>query len=60
MYQVFNMGHRLEFYTDETTAQHIIELSNSFNIDAQIIGEVKASNEGNQLTIDSPYGVFDY
>lgn len=60
MYQVFNMGHRLEFYTDEVTAKHIIDISNSFNIDAQIIGHVEASDTGNKLTIESPYGTFEY
>src|SRR5690625_6451050 len=45
MYQVFNMGHRLEIYTDEESAQRMIEISESFNIDAQIIGRVERSEE---------------
>jgi len=45
MYQVFNMGHRMEIYTDEDTAQKIIEISNSFNIPAQIVGRVEESEK---------------
>jgi phosphoribosylformylglycinamidine cyclo-ligase len=45
MYKVFNMGHRMEIYTDEKTAQEIIEISNSFHIDAQIVGYVEDANE---------------
>ena len=41
MYQVFNMGHRLEIYTDENSAQSIINISKSFNLDAKIIGRVE-------------------
>ena len=59
MYKVFNMGHRMEIYTDEKTAQQIIELSNSFNVDAQIVGRVEAS-ETKKLTINSEYGEFIY
>ena len=52
MFKVFNMGHRLEIYTDHKTAQHIIALSNSFNIDAQIIGHVEsATSSSPELTI---------
>ena len=59
MYQVFNMGHRLEIYTDKLTADEIINICNSFNLDAQIIGRVEDSDE-NQLTIKSSKGVFTY
>lgn len=59
MYQVFNMGTRLEIYTDETTAQGIIDISKSFNIDAQIIGRVEASDQ-HQVTIHSPEGMINY
>lgn len=45
MFQVFNMGTRLEIYTDESSAQSLIEISKSFNIDAQIIGRVESSSE---------------
>ncbi len=43
MYQVFNCGHRMEIYTDSETAKEIIEISESFNIDAQIVGRVEQS-----------------
>ena len=59
MYQVFNMGHRLEIYTDHDTANEIINISKSFNLDAQIIGRV-ANSESNKLTIKSSKGVFNY
>lgn len=59
MYKVFNMGHRMEVYVSPEIADSIIEISKSFNIDAQIVGRVEANN-GKKLTIDSPYGVFEY
>jgi phosphoribosylformylglycinamidine cyclo-ligase len=45
MYKVFNMGHRMEIYTDEKTAQEIIQISKSFHVDAQIVGHVEDANE---------------
>ena len=45
MFQVFNMGTRLEFYTDAETAKEIIKISESFNIDAQVIGRVEDTGE---------------
>lgn len=59
MYKVFNMGHRMELYVEKQDAQKIIDISNSFNIDAQIIGRVKAS-EQKQVTVKSEYGEFVY
>lgn len=59
MYKVFNMGSRMEFYLPETEANKVIEISKSFNIDAQIIGRVESSKE-KKLTIKSPYGTFEY
>ena len=59
MYQVFNMGHRLEFYVPKDVAPKIIEISKSFNIDAQIVGRV-SSSETKRLTIESTYGQFEY
>src|SRR5690606_19842179 len=44
MYQVFNMGHRLEIYTDESSAQRMLEISDSFNIEARIIGHVERAD----------------
>lgn len=45
MYEVFNMGTRLELYTDEQHAQDIIQIASSFKIDARIIGRFEASNQ---------------
>ena len=59
MYQVFNCGHRMEIYVPEAVAQDIIEISKSFNIDAQIVGRVEASDT-KKLTITSTYGKFEY
>jgi phosphoribosylformylglycinamidine cyclo-ligase len=59
MYQVFNMGHRMEIYVDEEYSSNIIEISKSFNIDAKIIGRVESSKK-KKLTIVSKYGKFEY
>ena len=59
MYQVFNMGHRMEIYLPKEYAQSIIEISESFNIEAKIIGRVE-SYEGKKLTINSEFGTFEY
>jgi phosphoribosylformylglycinamidine cyclo-ligase len=59
MYQVFNMGHRLEFYVDESVAKGIIDISKSFNVDAKIIGRVEASSK-KSLSITSEHGHFEY
>jgi phosphoribosylformylglycinamidine cyclo-ligase len=59
MYKVFNMGHRMEVYVSPELAESIIAISKSFHIDAQIVGRVEA-NDGKKLTIESPYGVFEY
>ncbi|BAO55816.1 AIR synthase related protein [Nonlabens marinus] len=59
MHQVFNMGHRMELYVNESIAQEIIEISQSFNVDAQIVGRVETS-EHKKLTIESEFGKFEY
>ena len=59
MYKVFNMGHRMEIYTDEKTAEDLINISKSFNVDAQIVGRVEKS-ETKSVKIYSPYGEFIY
>lgn len=59
MYRVFNMGHRMEIYTDEKTAEQIIQISKSFHVEAQIVGHVEAS-ANKKLTIQSPFGIFEY
>ena len=60
MYKVFNMGHRFEVYTDETTAQDIIQISESFGIDAQIVGRVEATDGSAKVSICGPHGTFVY
>ena len=59
MYKVFNMGHRMELYVDESLASEIIKISKSFNIDAKIIGKVESSSN-KKLTILSEFGKFIY
>lgn len=59
MYKVFNMGHRMEIYCPEEVAQGIIDCSESFGIDARIVGRVEES-DSKKLTIESPYGTFYY
>ncbi|SOC78656.1 phosphoribosylformylglycinamidine cyclo-ligase [Salinimicrobium sediminis] len=59
MYQVFNMGHRMELYVDQAIAEDLIAISKSFNVDAKIVGRVEASEE-KKLTIKSEFGEFEY
>ena len=59
MYKVFNMGHRLEIYTNENAANEMIQIAKEFNIDAQIVGHVEDS-EKKRLTIKSEFGTFEY
>jgi len=59
MYQVFNMGHRMELYVSPDKAEEIIAISKSFNVDAQVVGHV-ASSPIKKLTLKTPYGVFEY
>ena len=59
MYQVFNMGQRLEIYTDNATAQCIIAIARGFNIDAQISGYV-AQADKKEVRIESEKGIFTY
>jgi len=58
MYKVFNMGHRLEVYLSPEDAQQVIDISRSFNIDAQIVGRIEEGPRS--LTIQSEYGTFKY
>lgn len=62
MYQVFNMGHRLEFFTDEETANDIIKIAKKYDIKAKIIGicEKAPSRSENHLQINSEFGSFNY
>ena len=58
MYKVFNMGHRLEVYVKPEHAEKIIEISKSFNINAQIVGRIEEGERS--LTIKSEMGEFHY
>ena len=59
MYKVFNMGHRFEIYVSREYADRIVEISNSFGVDAKIIGYVEDAPE-NRLIIKSQFGTFEY
>lgn len=59
MYQVFNMGHRMEIYADKHISENIIRISKSFGVDAKIIGEIRESDK-NKLTINSPESIIEY
>lgn len=58
MYKVFNMGHRMEIYVKPEFAEKVINISRSFNIDAQIIGHIEEGEKS--LTIKSEFGEFNY
>ena len=58
MYQVFNMGHRMEIYVSQEAAEKVINISKSFNIDAQVIGHIEEGKRS--LTIKSEFGEFNY
>jgi phosphoribosylformylglycinamidine cyclo-ligase len=59
MYKVFNMGHRMEIYTDAASAEQMISISKDFGVDAKIIGKVEAS-EKSQVTVKTELGTFIY
>ena len=59
MYQVFNMGHRFEIYTDQKNAEEIISVASGFNLEAKVIGHCESSDI-NRLTIISEFGKFEY
>lgn len=59
MYKVFNMGHRLEIYLPKKYAQEVINISESFGIDAQIVGYCETSDK-KELVIESEFGKFEY
>jgi phosphoribosylformylglycinamidine cyclo-ligase len=62
MYQVFNMGHRMEFFTNEEIAKEIIKISKKYKVEAKIIGycEKASSKRENLLTINSEFGSFNF
>ncbi|GAH08272.1 unnamed protein product [marine sediment metagenome] len=59
---MFNMGHRMELYCDESIAKDIIEIAKTFKIESKIIGqcEPSPSKKKNSLEIKSEFGSFDY
>ena len=59
MYQVFNMGHRMEFYLPRRYAGYVIAAAEAFGIEAKVIGRVSA-HEGTKVTVRGEYGVFEY
>lgn len=59
MYKVFNMGHRMEVYLDERYAEEIIDIAESYGVEAQIIGRVEA-HAGKKVTIQGTHGTFIY
>jgi phosphoribosylformylglycinamidine cyclo-ligase len=58
MYKVFNMGHRFEIYVKPEDAQRVIDISQSFNIDARVVGHIEEGPRS--LTIKSEFGEFNY
>jgi phosphoribosylformylglycinamidine cyclo-ligase len=59
MYKVFNMGHRMELYVDDSLAPEIISISKGFGIDAKVVGRVEPSS-GKKVTVKSSFGEFVY
>ncbi len=59
MYRVFNMGHRLEVYLPEAHAARLVEIAQSFNVEAQVVGRVEAA-AAKQVTVRSEHGSFTY
>lgn len=59
MYQVFNMGHRMELYVKENIAADLIKIARYFDLEAKVIGYCENSSK-NMLTIDGEYGTFTY
>lgn len=59
MYKVFNMGHRMELYVDEKVANELIQISKSFDVDAQVVGRVEEA-DSKKLTIKSEFGKYEY
>ena len=58
MYQVFNMGHRMEIYVRPEVAQQVIAVSESFGIEARVVGHIEEGQRS--LTIQSEFGEYNY
>jgi phosphoribosylformylglycinamidine cyclo-ligase len=59
MYQVFNMGHRMELYVPGEIAGYLVEIAHSYNIDAKVIGRCEPAGQ-KKLTISSEHGRYEY
>lgn len=59
MYKVFNMGHRMELYVPAGIAQSIMEISESFGVEARLLGRVEACDH-KEVVIRSEFGEFVY
>ncbi len=62
MYHVFNMGHRMEIYCNESIAKQIIQIARKYQVESKIIGQCEKSQKGNRNTVEikSQYGSFTY
>lgn len=60
MYEIYNMGHRMEVYTSSQAAPDMIEIAKSFEIEAKIIGRVEESHGNTQILIQTNQGNFDF
>ena len=60
MYEVFNMGHRMELYCGEKEAGRVIAIAQSLGIEAQVVGRVEATTDHKSVTIQSPFGAYHY
>ncbi len=60
MYQVFNMGHRLEIFTNELAAEKMIEAAKQLHIEAQIVGRVEATTGASELLLQGSFGEVKY
>jgi len=59
MYNVFNMGHRMEIYCDKSEAENLIAVANSFDVEAKIVGYVENSDK-KKLTLKTENGTIEY
>ena len=59
MYQVFNMGHRMEIYLPARFADTVMAIAEKYGIEARVIGRVKKA-QGEKVTVKSPFGKFEY
>ena len=60
MYKVFNMGHRMEVYTNEDAAKALIDISESLGVKAQIVGRVEAHEGKPAVSVHGPEGIHRY